>query len=170
MDRKQVGQQRLGAPVMQTFDALTNAVDRKQWRDFRPGLVGYYFSKMIGGWLFQLIDNALSDEQLDAVAPEEVIAITLLLLRDMFRHSSRLLRPDTADPVWVEQLFSEVAVDLELPATRLKDTGQPYELNDMDNCGWARTLAAPFEIPAEKLFACHSAIVAGVRDEFGGES
>src|SRR5262245_37055453 len=161
MDRKQVGQQLLGAPVIAAFDALVNAVDRKPWLDFQPGPVGYYFSKMIGGWLLQLMDNALSNEQLRAVAPEEVTTITLLLLRDMFRHNSRLLRPVIPDAGWVEQLFLEVAGDLGLPAARLNDNGQPYELNDMDNCGWARTLAAPFEIPAEKLFACHSAIVTG---------
>lgn len=170
MDRKQVGQERLGTPVIATFDALISAVDRKPWPDFQPGPVEYYFSKMIGFWLLQLMDNALSDEQLRAVAPEEATAITLLLLRDMFRHNSRLLRPDTTDSGWVELLFSEVAGDLRLPAARLSDNGQPYELNDMDNCGWARTLAAPFEIPAEKLFACHSATVTGARDEFAGES
>ncbi|MBO0759287.1 MAG: hypothetical protein J2P54_25895 [Bradyrhizobiaceae bacterium] len=170
MDRKQVGQQRLGVPVIATFDALVDAIDRKGWRDFQRGPVGYYFSKMIGGWLLRLMDDALSDEQLRAAAPEDATAITLLLLRDMFRHNSHLLRPNTSDAGWVEQLFSEVAADLKLPAARLNDNGQLYELNDMDNCGWARTLAAPFEIPAEKLFACHSAIVTGARDEFGGRS
>ena len=170
MDRKQVGQQRLGVPVTATFDALANAVNRKPWPYFLAGPVGYYFSRMIGGWLLQLMDNALSDEQLRAVAPEEVMTITLLLLRDMFRHNSRLLRPHTPDAGWVEPLFFVVAGDLGLPAARLNDDGQPYELNDMDNCAWARTLAAPFEIPAEKLFACHSAVVTGVRDEFGGAS
>jgi hypothetical protein len=32
----------------------------------------------------------------------------------------------------------------------------------------ARTLAAPFGFPAKKLFACHSAIVTGAEEEFGG--
>lgn len=170
MDRKQVGQQRLGAPIMATFDALVNAVDRKPWPDFQREPVGYYFSKMIGGWLLRLMDNALSDEQLSTVAPEEVTAITLLLFRDMFRHNSRLLRPETPDAGWVEPLFSEVAGDLQLPVNRLSDNGRPYELDDMGNCEWARALAAPFRFPAEKLFACHSAIVAGVRGEFGVRS
>jgi hypothetical protein len=170
MDRKQVGQQRLGAPVMATFDALVNAVDRKSWPDFRREPVGYYFSKMIGAWLLRLMDNALSDKQLQAVAPDDVTTITLLLFRDMFRHNSRLLRPDTPDAGWVEELFSEVAGDLKLPTSRLGDNGQAYELDDMANCGWARTLAAPFGLPAEKLFACHSAIVTGAREEFGGGS
>ena len=37
----------------------------------------------------------------------------------------------------------------------------------MTDCEWARTLGAPFGLQAEKLFARHSAIVTGVRDEFG---
>lgn len=167
MDRKKVGQQRLGAPVMATFDALVNAVDRKPWHDFQREPVGYYFSKMIGGWLLRLMDNALSDKQLQAVKPEDVTTITLLLFRDMFRHNSRLLRPATADPGWVEELFSEVAGELKLPVARLRDDGQVYELDDMDNRGWAKTLSAPFGLPSEKLFACHSAIVTGAREEFG---
>jgi hypothetical protein len=166
-ERKQLGQQRLGAPISATFDALVSAVDQKPWTDFRREPVGYYFSKMIGWWLLRLMDSALSDTQLQAVAPEEVKAVTLLLFRDMFRHNSRLLRPQTADAGWVDELFKEVAADLELPPIRLRDDGQPYEIDDIDNAGWARRLAAPFGIPAEKLFACHSAIVTGAQEEFG---
>jgi hypothetical protein len=168
MDRKQLGQQRPGAPISVTFDPLVNAVDRKPWPDFQREPVGYYFSKMIGAWLLRLMDSALSEKQLNAVAPDDVTAITLLLFRDMFRHNSRLLRPDTPDAAWVEELFLELARDLKLPAARLRDDGQPYELDDIGNCGWARTLAVPFGLPAEKLFACHSAIVTGAREEFGG--
>jgi hypothetical protein len=122
---------------------------------------------MIGWWLLRLVDRALSDTQLQAVAPEDVKSITLLLCRDMFRHNSRLLRPRTPDDGWVDELFEEVAADLEVPELRLRDDGQPYEIDDIDNCEWARTLAAPFGFQAEKLFACHSAIVTGAREEFG---
>ena len=168
MDRKQIGQQRLGTPVMAAYEALVNVVDRKPWPDFEREPVEYYFSKMIGGWLLRLMDSALSDKQLKAVAPHDVTAITLLLFRDMFRHDHRLVRPDTAEAGWVDELFLEVADDLKLPAAKLRDDGQAYELDDIDNCGWARTLAAPFGIMAEKLFACHSAIVTGAREECGG--
>jgi hypothetical protein len=166
MERKQLGQQRLGLPVSATFEALVTVVDEKQWADFQREPVGYYFSKMIGHWLLRLMDNALSDEQMQAVAPEDVKAITLLLFRDMFRHNSHLLRPQTSG-AWVEELFQEIAAALELPAVRLADDGQPYEIVDIDNCVWATTLAAPFGFPGEKLFACHSAIVTGAQEEFG---
>jgi hypothetical protein len=169
MNRKQVGQQRLGAPIMATFEALVNAIDRKPWPDFQREPVEYYFSKMIGSWLLRLMDSALTDKQLQAIVPDDVIAVTLLLFRDMFRHNSRMLRPNRPDTRWVEELFLEVAGDLKLPAARLHDDGRSYELEDMGNCGWARALGAPFGLPAEKLFACHSAIVTGAAEEFGGE-
>src|SRR5262249_3860576 len=118
-------------------------------------------------WLIKLMDSALSDKQLENVAPEDVKAITLLLFRDMFRRNRRLLRPKTDDAVRVDELFSEVATAVKLPATRIHDDGQLYEIDDIDNCAWATALAAPFGFPAEKLFACHSAILTGVREEFG---
>jgi hypothetical protein len=168
VDRKQLGQQRLGIPIRDTFDTLITTVDQKDWADFRREPVGYYFSKMIGRWLLQLMDSALSDAQMQAVAPEDVKVLLLLLFRDMFRHTSRLLRPETRDVAWVEELFKEVATDLKVPEVRLRDAGQAYELEDIDDCEWARTLAAPFGLPAEKLFVCHSAIVTGAQEEFGG--
>jgi hypothetical protein len=72
---------------------------------------------MIGWWLLRLTDNALSDTQLQAVAAEDVKGITVLLFRDMFRHNSRLLRPQTADAGWIDPLFEDVAADLELSAS-----------------------------------------------------
>jgi len=166
MGRKELGQQRLGAPIGDTFNALIASVDEKPWADFQREPVGYYFSKMIGGWLIKLMDGALSDKQLGAVAPEDVKVVTLLLFRDMFRHTSGVLRPQTNDTLWVEPLFKEIATGLGLPPAPLQDDGRPYEIGDIDDCGWATLLAAPFGFPAEKLFACHSAIVGGVREEF----
>ena len=64
MGRKELGQQRLGAPIGDTFNALIAAVDEKPWADFQREPVGYYFSKMIGSWLIKLMDSALSDQQL----------------------------------------------------------------------------------------------------------
>jgi len=168
MDRKQIGQQRLGAPVSDAMDALVVAVDEHPWPDFERAPVSDYFENMIGNWLLRLLDGALSDEQLQGVAPDDVTTITLLLVRDMFRHNSRLLRPATADAAWVEELFTEVAAALKLPVDRLRDDGRAYELDDIGACDWARKLGAPFGLPAEKLFACHSAIVSGARGEFGG--
>src|SRR5262245_10252779 len=124
MERKQHGQQRLGAPISETVNALVSAVDQKPWADFRREAAHYYFTKMIGWWLIKLIDAALSDAQLQVVAPEDVKTITVLLIRDMFRHNSRLLRPETTDARWVEDLFADVVADLELPA--LDDDGEPY--------------------------------------------
>lgn len=79
-----------------------------------------------------------------------------------------LSKPTDPDDDWVDDLFEEVAADLELPEDRLHDDGLPYEIDDIDNCGWAKTLAARFGFPAEKLFVCHRAIVTGAEEEFAG--
>lgn len=155
---------------MAAFDALVDAVDRQKWPDFQREPIGYYFSRMIAVWLPWLMDHALSDEQLNAVSSVDVTALTLLLFRDMFRHNCRLLRPDSQNADWVEELFYELASELGVSKAKLHDDGQPYDLEDIGNCEWARSLALPFGLPAEKLFACHSSIVAGARDEYGGSA
>jgi hypothetical protein len=93
-ERRQLGQQRLGAPVMTAFEALIEAVDANSWSDFRREPVRYYFDRMIGAWLLRLMDSALSDEQLAAVPASQVYRVVVLLFRDMFRHNSDVLRPE----------------------------------------------------------------------------
>ena len=151
---------------MATYSAVINAASRKNWPDFQRQPADYYANRMVAGWLPKLIDGALSGQQLQSLAPAEVAVFTLLLLRDMFRHNSALLRSRTPDAAWVEDLFANVAASLGLPAARLRDEGRPYELEDIDDCQWAKTLAAPFGIIAEKLFITHGAIVTGAREEF----
>jgi hypothetical protein len=164
-DRKQLGQQKLGEPVWDAFGAIAETVDQNPWPDFNREAVRYYFDKMVGAWLLRLIDNSLSDAQLAAVDPVEVKILIVSLFRDMFRHNHDLLRPSIQDGQWVETLFGDVAKRLHLPADRLADGGQPYEIDEVSQCDWARELGKPFGVPAEKLFVCHSAIVTGVREE-----
>jgi hypothetical protein len=171
MSRALLGAKRVADPLTETYRTVCSAVERKRWSDFDWDAVSYYYDRMICNWLLQLIDNALSDAQLEAVKPQEVHLIVLLLFRDMFRHHGDRLRPTASNGAWIEPLFGEIAGELGVPPEDIKDNGQPYGLDDMQNCDWARLLAAPFGLPAEKLFACHSAIVTGITEELaGGES
>jgi hypothetical protein len=165
MSRAFLGAKHVADPLTEAYRTLYAVVEQKAWPDFNSDGVSYYYDRMICNWLLQLIDNALSDAQLEAVKPAEVHL--LLLFRDMFRHHAELLRPGATNGAWVEPLFQEIASELRLPAEGIKDNGQPYELDDMKNCGWAQPLAAPFGLPAEKLFVCHSAIVTGITEELG---
>jgi hypothetical protein len=167
-ERRQLGQQRLGAPVMTAFEALIEAVDANSWSDFRREPVRYYFDRMIGAWLLRLMDSALSDEQLAAVPASQVYRVVVLLFRDMFRHNSDVLRPESADASWVEPLFEVVSARLGLAVQVMQDNVAPYELDDMGNCEWARSLSAPFGMVPQKLFACHSAVVTGAREALSG--
>lgn len=168
-DRRQLGQQRLGAPVMGAFEALVETIDANDWGDFRREPVRYYFDRLVGAWLLRLMDASLSDDQLAALSASQVYRLVLLLFRDMFRHNGDVLRPAAKDAAWVEHLFDDVSSRLGLPAGAMSDDRRPYELDDMANCGWARSLSAPLGMVPEKLFACHSAVVTGVREEFGND-
>lgn len=170
MDRKQLGQEKLGTPVMTAFEAIVDTVDAKNWADFQREPVGYYFQKMIGHWLLQMADKGLSDKQLSEVKATDVKVVILCLFRDMFRHNAALLRPKTKGDSWVEPLFAELAQTLAVPPDRIRDGGQPYEIEDMGQCQWAEPLSAPFGIIPQKLFACHSAIVTGASEEFGAQA
>ena len=89
----------------------------------------------------------------------------------MFRHHGNLLRRAATNPGWGQTLFQDVARNLPLPAEAMTDNGEPYglEIDDSTNCDWAKSLAAPFGLPAEKLLVCHHAIVTGITEEFGSE-
>ena len=165
-NRKQLGQQRLGTPVMDAFGAVVDCVERERWPDFRREPVRFYYDRMVGNWLLRLMDTALSDEQLARVGAQQVYGLVLSLLRDMLRHNAALIRPEVPSAGWVDTLIGKAADSLGVPRASLADDGQPYELDDMANCGWARALSAPFGLVPEKLFACHSSIVTGVREEY----
>jgi hypothetical protein len=168
MDRTLLGAQRVADPLTEAYRTLYAAIEQKGWTDFNEEPVSYYYDRMICNWLLQLIDNALSDSQLEAVKPVEVHLIVLLLFRDMFRHQRHLLRPASTDGAWVDPLFQEIAKELRVPPEDIEDSCKPYELDDIKHGGWAKSLAAPFRLPAEKLFVCHSAIVTGITEELGG--
>jgi hypothetical protein len=168
MDRALLGAKRVADPLTEAHRTLYGSVEQKGWSDFNWDPLSYYYDRMICNWLLQLIDNALSDVQLEGVKPAEVHLIVLLLFRDMFRHHSGLLRPAASNAAWVEPLFQEIASELRIAGEDIQDDGQPYELDDVKNCGWAKLLAVPFGLPAERLFVCHSAIVTGITEEFGG--
>jgi hypothetical protein len=167
MSRALLGAERVAEPLTEAYRTLYAVIEEKGWADFNADAVSYYYDRMICNWLLQLIDNALSDARLEAVKPVEVQTIVLLLFRDMFRHHAHRLRPSAADRTWIDALFLEIANRLGVPTSVLEDDGRPYELADMTNCAWATRLATPFDLPAEKLFVCHSAIVTGITEELG---
>ena len=171
MDRAVLGAKRVADPLTESYRTLYAVIEEKAWSDFNWDPVSYYYDRMICNWLLQLIDNALSDAQLDGIKPSEVHLIVLLLFRDMFRHHTKLIRPAASNGDWVEPLFQEVAKKLHLSAEAIKDNGQPYqiEIDDLKDCGWAKSLAAPFGLPPEKLLVCHSAVITGVTEEAGDE-
>lgn len=105
MSRAILGVKHVADPLTETYRALYAAVEQKAWSEFNHEPVSYYHDRMICNWLLQLIDNALSDAQLQGVQPAQVHLIVLLLFRDMFRHHSGLLRPPAGGTDWIEPLW-----------------------------------------------------------------
>ncbi|MCA9104583.1 MAG: DUF4261 domain-containing protein [Planctomycetales bacterium] len=167
MDRTEVGQQRVGEPISALIDAILNSIQKAAWQDFDIRPLLYYTEKMVGKWLLHYIDQSLSDRQLLAISAEEVQTPALLLIRDMFRHHSRLIRPRTQDVSWVESLFREVAAELQLPTGPLDDEGKPHAPGDTDGKEWAERLSAPLGLPAFHLLVIHDAVVSGIEEELG---
>ncbi len=64
---------------MAAYEALVDTADQKSWEDFNRKPVSYYFEKMIGHWLLNLMDKALTDKQLAAVEPVQVQILVLSL-------------------------------------------------------------------------------------------
>jgi hypothetical protein len=169
MSRAMLGAKRVADPLTEAYRALYAVVEQQAWSDFNWDPVSYYYDRMICNWLLQLIDNALSDAQLEAVKPLAVHVIVLSLFRDAFRHHAKSIRTWTAHDEWVEFLFHNVASKLNLPIDALKDDGRAYpiEVDDLANCSWAKAVAVPFGLPPEKLLVCHSAVITGITEECG---
>lgn len=167
LDRLKLGQERVGRPITETFEALVEVVGQKGWKDFNQKAAVYYFEKMPGHWVPSLIDAAVTDDDLDMLSSNEVQILCLLLIRDMFRHNASMLRRARDKGGWVDALFEEIADKLCLPAKRFSDDGKPYQLEDIESREWAEKLAAPIGLKAAQLFACHQSIVTGVVEEVG---
>jgi hypothetical protein len=167
MDRARLGRRLIGEPILQTCEILFAAADAKAWPDLRREAAAYYVQRMLLAWLPQLIDGALSGDALKGVDQQEIRTLCFLLLRDAWRHSAALLRAREDDPRWVDELFTEVASQLEVPAERILDDGRAYEVSEVE-LGWAARLAAPLGLPAMKLFAAHASIVTGMAEELDG--
>ena len=54
--RKRLGEEKVGGPVMEAFEAVVDTVDGKRWPDFQRAPVGYYFNRMIAKWVLELIE------------------------------------------------------------------------------------------------------------------
>jgi len=164
--RVRLGQEKVGLPIMQTYEALGYTIDRKGWKRFRKQPIYYYFDRMLGQWLIESIDGCLDDAQLRELEPDESRIITLLLIRDMLRHNGEIVWWEGRSGAWIGAFFDEVAQQLDLPLDRFEDDGQPYNLAEGSETDWASRLARPLGISALELFASHAAIVKGVANNF----
>ena len=162
--RVRLGQEKVGLPMMQTYEALGYTVEGKGWKRFNQQPIYFYFDRMLGQWLIDTIDASLDDEQLGKLDPDESRIISLLLIRDMLRHNREIVWNGKGQ--WIGPFINEIGKHLDLPSDRLADDGQAYDLQEQSNGDWAKRLALPFGIPAMKLFESHRNNVAEVAKKF----
>lgn len=163
--RSELGKVKVGLPLWSAFETVIETVEARGWSPFRPEPVRYYFDRVLGHWVPGWIDASHPGEELEALDPDEVEIFALLLLRDLFRHCHRSLRPDVEDGGWVETLFEDVVEELELPSARFAAESQPFELEDLEQLGWAERVAGPLKLKPPQLFVTHAACVTGAVEE-----
>jgi hypothetical protein len=64
MDRKALGQEKIGIPQMEPITEVIDRIDEIDWPDLERRYVSYYVDGMTGNHLLSLIDSALDDDAL----------------------------------------------------------------------------------------------------------
>jgi len=160
-----LGQQKVGIPQKEVFEALFDAASDKSWSDFNQTAVMYYMERMLFSHLLGIMAKALSDEDLEKLEARSVHQIHLLLLRDHFRHNTDLLRPSTKEE-WVEPFFHDLFQQFDIATNSIEEFDTKFDLETF-NAPWAVKISEPFGLESHKLFMAHTAIVTGVREEQG---
>jgi hypothetical protein len=107
MDRKALGQEKIGIPQMEAITEVIDRIDEIDWPDFERRYVSYYIDGMTGNHLLSQIDSALDDDALQHIDPKEVKFINLVLLRDHIRHNADVIRTEK-NHGWVDEIFDPI--------------------------------------------------------------
>lgn len=160
--RNELGLKHVGEPTTAFLRMVTETMDEKCGPGFRSDAVLYYAERVFCKWIPTLIDDAYTDQQLADLTPEKLRSVYLALLWDMLRHNRTALwsLPDT--PEWVDRLCSEIALRSNTQYPDIFSDNHVFDIYNIDNDRWADELGKYIGVPGVKLFACHSALVAGV--------
>lgn len=162
VSRNELGLKHIGEPTTAFLRTVTDTMAEKCGPDFRSDAVLYYAERVFCKWIPTLIDDAYTDEQLAELTPEKLRSVYLALLWDMLRHNRTELwsSPDTAQ--WVDALCAEIALRSDTQYPDVFSDNHVFDIYNIDNDRWADELGKYIGVPGVKLFACHSALVAGV--------
>ncbi len=169
--RKQLGQQKVGEPIMDVIDAMVAIMDSPRWRSIPREPLKFYGDRMLFQWLPKTLDGELTHPQLAAVDPNDVRRITVILYRDFFRHLRDRLKP--ADAVnwgdnWVDELWDQIAQRCGVAPQDLTRWKGPFRIDSLDHAPWIHELVKPLGNPEiAKLFFVHAALIQDPDDGSG---
>lgn len=160
--RDELGLKHVGIPTTNFLQVITEIMAEKYGPDFRTDAVLYYAERVFCKWIPELIESAYSDQQLAELSPEKLKSAYLVLLWDMLRHNKTVLwdLPDHSD--WVDNLCFEIARRSNTSYPDIFSDKHIFDIHNIDNDQWAEELGKFLNVSGVKLFACHSALVAGV--------
>lgn len=163
MDRKALGQQKIGLPQAEFADIFTEGA-LSVLGDNNKGkmILIYYLNGMLCSHLLRLMDDGLSDENLQQISPDEVKFINAVLMRDFMRHNAEHIRPN--DAAWINDICDPIIDALDISPARKAGFPQPFDLDDIMG-DWAVKLSKPFGMKAFQLAMCHASMVTGPKEE-----
>jgi hypothetical protein len=168
--RREISGARVATPILIVLDTLERELDHAAWSDVRQDAVEYYVEWMLCRSLPRVLDS-LPLAELDALPGEAVQRVTLLLLRDLFRHHAGWIQTaerGEAAVRRVDALFAIVAAGLAVAL----DEQPRYALDDLCDDAWAVSLCAMVGIhdPVQvaRLFVWHAAITTAVQEGIRG--
>lgn len=164
IDRKELGQEKVGLPLMEAVMSVFKSVEKNNIEAFNKPVADYYIERVFYGRLLSLIDASQDDAALENLDENEVRFITLVLLRDHFRHNEDVLSKMEGSN-WIDDVFNSVFDDFSILSSKHEKFKEPFELENQESAKWADELSLPFGLVSFKLFILHSSIVTGVKED-----
>lgn len=110
-DRSELGAEKVGEPIWDVRHAV-NILSHTEFEHVRMDAIDYYIEKFLMGFVPGVVDEALSDEQLENLDPDTMKQIAFLLVGNaIVELRERLVSAETlqSDPNWHEQLIRRIA-------------------------------------------------------------
>ncbi|OCG01288.1 hypothetical protein [Gilliamella sp. wkB112] len=166
------GRDHVGYPTLQLSREIDDLV-KKKYSSIKP-IIKLYKETLFFKWGPNIINNALTDEQLANLSGRNVQMVYLLLFRDMLRHVSKIVTPKYATENWSE-LFAQEILDA---CKMLSDTDDnditikqqlfasnelftvdtPIDDQNPENTeipAWAAPIAELIMLPPDMIYKCH---------------
>lgn len=110
-DRSELGEEKIGEPIWDVRHAV-NILSHTEFEEARLDAIDYYIETFLMDFVPGVVDEALSDEQLEKLDPETMKQVAFLLVGNaIVELRERLVSPEMfqSDPKWHEQLIRRIA-------------------------------------------------------------